>query len=111
MASIILHCLLYLDAGLSDDPAPALVIIDQHLAELRSVDTYGIACREIVAHVCDYDHTRIKAFDVRFTSPVYPGETVATDLWVDGDVVSFRCRVPERNVTVLNNGRCVLGAA
>ena len=31
------------------------------------------------------------------------------DLWVEGDVVSFRCRVPERNVTVLNNGRCVLG--
>lgn len=76
---------------------------------LHGLCTYGIACREIVAHVCGYDHTRIRAFDVRFTSPVYPGETVATDLWVEGDVVSFRCRVPERNVTVLNNGRCVLG--
>jgi acyl dehydratase len=76
---------------------------------LHGLCTYGIACREIVAHVCDYDHTRIRAFDVRFTSPVYPGETVATDLWVDGGVVSFRCRVAERDVTVLNNGRCVLG--
>jgi acyl dehydratase len=53
----------------------------------------------------------MREFDVRFTSPVYPGETITTDIWVDGSVVSFRCRVAERGVTVLNNGRCTLGAA
>lgn len=51
----------------------------------------------------------IASFDVRFTPPVYPGETIATEIWVDGDVVSFRCQVIERGVIAINNGRCLLG--
>ena len=30
------------------------------------------------------------------------------DIWVDGKTVSFRCRVPERDVMVINNGKCTL---
>jgi hypothetical protein len=33
------------------------------------------------------------------SSPVYPGETIVTDVWVDKNVVSFRCRLKERDVT------------
>ena len=33
---------------------------------------------------------------------VYPGETIATEMWKDGDMVSFRARVGDR--VVLNNG-------
>ena len=35
----------------------------------------------------------------------FPGETIATEMWKDGDVVSFRSRVVERDIVVLNNGR------
>ena len=62
----------------------------------------------MLASVCDYDPMRIAQFDVRFTSPVYPGDRIETDIWRDGNLVAFRCRVPERNVVVLNNGYCVL---
>jgi acyl dehydratase len=41
---------------------------------------------------------------VRFSSPVYPGETIRTEMWLDGSNVSFRARVVERDVVVLNNG-------
>jgi acyl dehydratase len=41
---------------------------------------------------------------VRFSAPVYPGETIRTELWPDGERVSFRARVVERDVVVLNNG-------
>jgi acyl dehydratase len=41
----------------------------------------------------------------RFSSPVYPGEIIRTEIWLDGSVASFRSTVPSRNVTVLNNGR------
>jgi len=75
---------------------------------LHGLCTYGIACKEIVANVCDYDHTRLESLAVRFTSPIYPGETVTTDLWVDGTVVSFRCRIAGRDVVALNNGRATL---
>ena len=76
---------------------------------LHGLCTYGIACRAILQTVAAYDHTRITGFDVRFSSPVYPGEAIATDIWVDGKRVSFRCRIPGRNdVVVINNGRCAL---
>jgi acyl dehydratase len=74
---------------------------------LHGLCTYGIACRAVLASVCEYDHTRIGRFDARFSSPVYPGESIATDIWMDGATVSFRCRVPERDVVVLNNGVCI----
>ena len=75
---------------------------------LHGLCSYGIACRAVLASACDYDDARIKSFDVRFTSPVFPGETIATDIWIDGEVVSFRSRVEARGITSLNNGRCVI---
>lgn len=60
--------------------------------------------------VCKYDHRKITSFDVRFSAPVYPGETIVTDMWVDGPVVSFRCRLKEREAVVINNGKCTLAA-
>jgi acyl dehydratase len=77
---------------------------------LHGLCTYGTACRTILKEVAKYDHTRIRGFDVRFSSPVYPGETILTDMWIDGPVVSFRCRLKERDVTVINNGKCTLSS-
>lgn len=78
---------------------------------LHGLCSYAIACRAVLATVCGNDPTKIASFDVRFTSPVYPGETIETDIWVDGDVVSFRCKVVERGVTSINNGKCLLRRA
>ena len=70
--------------------------------------TYGIACHAILKTVCDYDFTLIREFDVRFSSPVFPGDTITTEMWQDGNVVSFRSRVVDRDAVVLSNGRCLL---
>jgi acyl dehydratase len=75
---------------------------------LHGLCTYGFACRAVLQAYCDYDPGRIRAFDVRFASPVYPGETIVTRMWKDGGVVSFECSVTERDVTVIRNGRCSL---
>ena len=75
---------------------------------LHGACTYAIAGREVLAAVCNYDHQLIEHLDVRYTAVVLPGETVETQIWVDGPVVSFRSRVPERDVVVIDHGRCVL---
>ena len=78
---------------------------------LHGLCTYGTCCRAIISSsVCDYDPTKIVGFDVRFSSPVFPGETIAVDIWKDGNIVSFRARVKERDVVVINNGKCTLKA-
>ena len=73
---------------------------------LHGSGTLGIACREVLAGVCDYDPARMKSFGTRFTSVVYPGDRIETDIWVDDRQVRFRCRVPERDVVVLDHGAC-----
>lgn len=75
---------------------------------LHGLCTYGFACRAVLRAFCGDDPARLAAFDTRFTSPVYPGETLRVDLWRDGDVVSYRTRVAERDVLVLDHGRAVL---
>lgn len=74
---------------------------------LQGLCTYGITCRAIMEHV-RASPDAVAAFEARFSAPVFPGETIGIDLWRDGDVVSFRARVPERNAVVLDNGRCLL---
>ena len=70
--------------------------------------TYGIACHAILKTICDYDFTLISGIDARFSSPVYPGDVITTEMWQDGNVVSFRCLVKARNAVVVRNGRCTL---
>ena len=65
----------------------------------------GYAGHAVMAAVCGYDGTRIRSMQVRFTAPAYPGETLRTEMWTDGGVVSFRTRALERDVLVLGNGR------
>ena len=67
--------------------------------------TFSVAGHAILRTYCDYDPGRFLAMEGRFSSPVYPGETIRTEMWRDGVVVSFRATVPERGVTVINNGR------
>ncbi len=67
--------------------------------------TFSIAGHAILKTCCGYDPARFKSMEGRFSSPVYPGETIRTEIWQDGQVVSFRSTVPARGVTVINNGR------
>ena len=75
---------------------------------LHGLCTYGTACRAVLKTACDYDHTKITGFDARFSSPVFPGETIVTDMWKDGNVLSFQCRLKERDAVVIKNGKCTL---
>jgi len=76
---------------------------------LHGMCTYGITCRGVLRTYADYDPSAFRQHAARFSSPVYPGETVTMDLWKDGNVVSFEAKVKSRNVTVIKSGRTVLG--
>jgi acyl dehydratase len=75
---------------------------------LHGLCTYGLTCRAVMAAYCDMDASRIRAHDVRFSAPVFPGETVSVQLWRDGEVVSFEARVKSRDAVVIRNGRALI---
>lgn len=74
---------------------------------LHGLCTYGIAGHAILRSCCDYDAAALAALDVRLSAPVFPGETVRTEIWWQaGDqVAAFRSIALGRDVVVLNNGR------
>ncbi len=78
---------------------------------LHGLATFGVAGHAILRTLCDYDPGRFKAIQGRFSAPVYPGETIRTEMWRDGSVVSFRARVTERDKVVLDNGRAEIASA
>lgn len=77
---------------------------------LHGLCTFGVAAYAVLVGAAGGDPDRLTSLDVRFTAPVYPGETVVTEIWAaDDGIASFRCRVRERDLLVLNNGRAEVG--
>lgn len=73
---------------------------------LHGLCSYGVACRSIVETLCEKDSKKLKKFNVRFSSPVFPGETIVTEMWKKDDEIHFQSKVKERDKVVLKNGVC-----
>jgi acyl dehydratase len=72
---------------------------------LHGLCTYGMAARAVIEKVLGHDAARLKRLALRFTSPVWPGETVRYALWREGDkLLRLRASVDARQAVVLNNG-------
>ena len=75
---------------------------------LHGLCTYGLTCRAVLQATTDYDADQILSHQVRFSSPVFPGETISVDLWRDGKATSFEAKIKDRGVTVIRNGLTML---
>lgn len=71
---------------------------------LHGLCTMGIATRALLDAICDCQPERLRSMFVRFSKPVYPGETIRTEIYQIDNRVRFRCRVVERDVVVLDRG-------
>jgi acyl dehydratase len=70
--------------------------------------TFGVAGHAILRAFCGYEGARLRAMSARFTSPVFPGETIRTELWRDASQVRFRSSIAARSVVVLDQGSAEL---
>lgn len=71
---------------------------------LHGAATFGIAAHAVLRTMAEADLARLTEIEARFSRPVFPGETIRTEMWCDGANVSFRCRVVGRDEVVLTNG-------
>jgi acyl dehydratase len=70
---------------------------------LHGLCTYGIACKAVVDTLLDGDVTAVARYQVRFTGVVFPGETVVTSMWREGDRILLTAATRERGQPVLSN--------
>ncbi len=72
---------------------------------LHGLASFGVVCHALMRGLCGYDVTRFGSMDARFSSPVYPGETLRTEIWKEEGGAAFRTRVVERDIVVVSNGK------
>jgi acyl dehydratase len=77
---------------------------------LHGLGTFGVAGHALLRSVCGYDPAGLTSINARFSAPVFPGETLRTEIWRDGTIVSFRSRIVERDAIAINNGRAEVRA-
>ncbi|GAB5366987.1 hypothetical protein AAMO2058_001191000 [Amorphochlora amoebiformis] len=81
---------------------------------LHGLCTMGHSVRHVLQTYGDGQGTRVKSVGVRFSSPVYPGETLITKMWKTptteaGNVrIVFETSVKERNKVVMKRCEMVL---
>lgn len=72
---------------------------------LHGLCSYGVVGRGLVSLLCAGDPRKLRRFDVRFSSPVFPGDTLQVEVWNEGDGrAALRARVVERDLFVVQNG-------
>lgn len=72
---------------------------------LHGLATFGVTGHGLVKRLADSDPTALRAMGGRFSSPVFPGDTLRIEIWRDGPGrATFRTTVPARQVVVVNHG-------
>ena len=63
---------------------------------LHGLCTYGIVCKAVVDTMLGGDVAAVARYQVRFTGVVFPGETVVTSMWREGDRIVLSATTKER---------------
>jgi len=65
---------------------------------LHGLCTYGVVCKAVVDTLLDGDVTRVAGYSARFAGVVFPGETLRTRVWAEGDRFVLVATVDDRVV-------------
>ncbi|MBX3521623.1 MAG: MaoC family dehydratase N-terminal domain-containing protein [Xanthobacteraceae bacterium] len=68
---------------------------------LHGLCTFGVICRALLKRLADFQSERLNAMKLRFSAPVYPGESIRVETWSDG---SFRAYAAGRGILVADCG-------
>jgi len=76
---------------------------------LHGLGTMGVAGRALVHACCGGNAGLLREIGLRFTAPVYPGDTIRTVIWQDGLNLHFRAEAVGREGRVIDNGFARIG--
>jgi 3-hydroxyacyl-CoA dehydrogenase/3a,7a,12a-trihydroxy-5b-cholest-24-enoyl-CoA hydratase len=76
---------------------------------LHGLCSFGYLGRAVLEKFADDEPERFKSIQVRFSKPVFPGETIVSELWkVSPTEIVCKAKVKERNLDVITNAKVTL---
>jgi len=70
---------------------------------LHGLCSYGIVCKAAVDAALGGDTAKVARYQARFAGVVFPGETIVTSLWNEGDHLLLAAKTKERDTPVITN--------
>jgi acyl dehydratase len=70
---------------------------------LHGLCSYGVVCKAAVDAALGGDVARVARYQARFAGVVFPGETIVTSVWEEGDRLVLAATAKERDKPVITN--------
>jgi acyl dehydratase len=71
---------------------------------LHGLCTFGIVCKAVVDHALEGQPEMLSSYRARFSGVVFPGETIMTSIWDEGEHLLVAAESLQRKTSVLSNG-------
>jgi acyl dehydratase len=75
---------------------------------LHGLCSFGIVCKAAVDHALKGDVKRVARYQARFAGVFFPGETMVTSLWREGEKILIASKSKERGTPVITNAAITL---
>ncbi|GIW13309.1 MAG: 3-alpha,7-alpha,12-alpha-trihydroxy-5-beta-cholest-24-enoyl-CoA hydratase [Tepidiforma sp.] len=70
---------------------------------LHGLCSFGVVCKAVVDHALGGDTGKVARYQARFAGVVFPGETIVTSYWREGETILVAAQTKERGTPVITN--------
>src|SRR5204863_1801119 len=77
---------------------------------LHGLCSYGIVCKAAVDELLGGDVNKVARYQARFAGIFFPGETMVTSMWKEGNQIIIAAQAKERQAAVISNAAITLRA-